>query len=498
MKDYSFGNYICALRTGLGLSQFQLGALVGVTDKAVSKWENGDAKPRVSTCYRLADILGVSISELLSCKQITVPARKELEKMSNKLWKEAYERLSIYGNTPPAECLSRLAAEETALRGTDAIHGFAVVGKMQEALQHQKKTMLVAGSINSSFTAWLFGATMVNPLHPHYRCPKCGSVVFSSDAENGFDLPARYCTCGEAYIRDGHNLPFDGYAKAERAGTHIEFRISEEALPIAVKTLLEFYDGKADILPVKMISSYNNETVDRYIILPEHKVKPALSEDGFWHVSMDDYWEWQDNETSFTFMISNQLNVLDEAVENMSLALPNPISLMTPGMAEMLFLHRCEKFGFFTDCLSSSEAHDYDLLLRIDALSHSTGAWTENGDQLVADGVASVREIPASREHIWHTVSKALISHNVHDNGLALMAMENSRRGLFYSQGVPNNLRTTLLSLGLPEWYPDYLTKVRYLFPMGHCVAYLLIDALIEWVAENTQADLTEAISNLK
>lgn len=76
MKDYGFGNYICALRTGLGLSQFQLGTLVGVTDKAVSKWENGDAKPRVSTCYRLAEVLGVSISELLSCKQITVPVPK--------------------------------------------------------------------------------------------------------------------------------------------------------------------------------------------------------------------------------------------------------------------------------------------------------------------------------------------------------------------------------------------------------------------------------------
>ena len=67
MKDYSFGNYICALRMGLGLSQFQLGNLVGVSDKAVSKWENGDARPRLATCYRLAEVLGVNINELLSC-----------------------------------------------------------------------------------------------------------------------------------------------------------------------------------------------------------------------------------------------------------------------------------------------------------------------------------------------------------------------------------------------------------------------------------------------
>lgn len=42
MRDYSFGNFISALRERCGLSQYQLGALVGVSDKAVSKWENGD------------------------------------------------------------------------------------------------------------------------------------------------------------------------------------------------------------------------------------------------------------------------------------------------------------------------------------------------------------------------------------------------------------------------------------------------------------------------
>ena len=62
----AFGNLITALRISRGFSQFQLGKLLGVSDKAVSKWENGNAKPRISTCYRLADILGVSLDELLA------------------------------------------------------------------------------------------------------------------------------------------------------------------------------------------------------------------------------------------------------------------------------------------------------------------------------------------------------------------------------------------------------------------------------------------------
>ena len=480
MKDYSFGNYICALRTGLGLSQFQLGTLVGVTDKAVSKWENGDAKPRVSTCYRLAEVLGVSISELLSCKQITVPARKEIERMNYKLWKEAYNRLSIYGDTTPVECLSRLAAEETALRGTDAIQSFAVAGKMQEALRANNATMIVAGSVNSSFAAWLFGGTNVNPLRPHYRCPKCGRVEFSANVADGFDLPIKHCTCGEEYVRDGHNIPFEGYAKAERDGTHMEFRISRKALPIAAKALQEFYEGKAELLPVKMVSSYNQQEVTRYTILPENKPKPALSEDGFWHISMDDYWEWQDNETTFTFLFNEKLDELDRVKDQLD-PIPNPVSLMTAEMAEKLFCNRSEAFSFFTETLPAKEVHDFDLVLRIDALSHSTGAWTENGDMLVSTGVATVRDIPAAREDIWDAVSKALVQHNVHDHGLALMIMENARRGLFYSQGISDSVKNSILALGLPKWYPGYLEKVRYLFPKGHCVAYLLVDVLTEW-----------------
>ena len=66
MRDYKFGNLICSLRIERGMSQFQLGKLLGVSDKAVSKWENGNAKPRISTCHRLADILGVSLDDLLA------------------------------------------------------------------------------------------------------------------------------------------------------------------------------------------------------------------------------------------------------------------------------------------------------------------------------------------------------------------------------------------------------------------------------------------------
>lgn len=66
MNDFEFGNFIYELRTKKGLSQSELGKLVGVSNKAVSKWETGAAKPRAEKLAKLAEALGVSIGELFS------------------------------------------------------------------------------------------------------------------------------------------------------------------------------------------------------------------------------------------------------------------------------------------------------------------------------------------------------------------------------------------------------------------------------------------------
>ena len=64
MNNYDFGNYLYTLRSAKGLSQSQLAQLLGVTNKAVSKWETGSAYPSAKLMYPLAKALGVSVEEL--------------------------------------------------------------------------------------------------------------------------------------------------------------------------------------------------------------------------------------------------------------------------------------------------------------------------------------------------------------------------------------------------------------------------------------------------
>ena len=64
MNNYTFGNYICQLREKKGLSQSELGKILGVSNKAVSKWETGASYPSTEMMLPLAQALGTTIEEL--------------------------------------------------------------------------------------------------------------------------------------------------------------------------------------------------------------------------------------------------------------------------------------------------------------------------------------------------------------------------------------------------------------------------------------------------
>lgn len=79
MENGKMGPFIRQLRKERGMTQRELAAALGVTDKAVSKWELGTSLPDVALLLPLAERLGVSATELLAGVPIQEAAAKTLE-----------------------------------------------------------------------------------------------------------------------------------------------------------------------------------------------------------------------------------------------------------------------------------------------------------------------------------------------------------------------------------------------------------------------------------
>lgn len=80
MNQKRIGEFISKLRKEKEMTQVELANHLGVTDRAISKWENGRGLPDLSLIRELCDILGISINELLNGEKIK---KEEYKKVSD-------------------------------------------------------------------------------------------------------------------------------------------------------------------------------------------------------------------------------------------------------------------------------------------------------------------------------------------------------------------------------------------------------------------------------
>lgn len=135
---------------------------------------------------------------------------------SEKILKETCEKNAAekYGTPLPDPIRERLDKELDSIIG----NGYAVMYVAAKMLVEKSMSdgYLVGsrGSVGSSFAATMAGITEVNPLAPHYICPKCKHLEWGDEQEYdcGVDMPEKVCPeCGTKMDQDGFAIPFETF-----------------------------------------------------------------------------------------------------------------------------------------------------------------------------------------------------------------------------------------------------------------------------------------------
>lgn len=181
----------------------------------------------------------------------------------------------MYGQKIPSIVRNRMEDELSII----IKHGYSSVYLISQKLTHKLYESgcitCTRGSVGSSLIAYLLGITEVNPLPPHYRCPKCKYSMFIIDGmyASGFDLPNKMCpNCGAEFIKDGHDIPhatflaFDGSRKPD---IDINFSGEQEVFYRCVQELM----GKDKVYGAGTIETVSYHEAQSYVDVYLRKMK---------------------------------------------------------------------------------------------------------------------------------------------------------------------------------------------------------------------------------
>ncbi|MDO4565141.1 MAG: PolC-type DNA polymerase III [Clostridia bacterium] len=440
----------------------------------------------------------------------------------------------IYGANLPPIVEARLERELKSIIG----NGYASLYLMAQKLVHKSLSdgYLVGsrGSVGSSFVATMAGITEVNPLPPHYVCPKCRHSDFDVDKSRYFigpDMPDRNCPeCGAPYKKEGFEIPFEVFLGFEGDKIpDIDLNFSGEYQPIAHKYVEEMFgrghafragtiSGIAERKGFECVYNYteksgrtlSNAEVERLckgclnvkattgqhpggiVIVPmEDEVYdytplqyPADKVGGRTITTHFDFHAMDDRLVKLDILGHDDPTAL-RMLQDLTGVDPQSIPADDPKTREIF--HTCEPLGVDLSELECSvgsigvpefgtgfvrQVLETTLPKTMEELIRISGL-THGTDVWLNNAEPLVKNGIAELNEVICTrddIMNYLIARDM-EAATSFKIMERVRKG----RGLTDEMERSMREKGIPSWFIESCKKIQYMFPRGHAVAYTMM-----------------------
>ncbi|MBP8613368.1 MAG: PolC-type DNA polymerase III [Firmicutes bacterium] len=426
----------------------------------------------------------------------------------------------IYGEKLPEIVEQRVNKELSAIIDNGFSSLYLIAVKMVEKSKSDGYLVGSRGSVGSSLVARLAGITEVNPLPPHYVCPKCCFSEFVSDTafHSGFDLPPAKCPkCGAELAKDGQNIPFEtfmGFKGEKVPDIDLNFSGEEQAeiFKFASKLL-----GKKNVYRAGTIGTIGTKTAFGFVkhygestgrvfrraeelrlskgiegvkrTTGQHPGGIMVIPQGMEVLDFTPLQYPADDRksgsitTHFDYSaISGHLVKLDilghddptvlkilhelTGLDPISIPMDDPETLRLFSGEDPDAVLGIPEFGtrFVRNMLLETKPKCFADLVRISGLSHGTDVWANNARELIRENLATLDQVIATREDIFLYLMELGL-----ESSLAFSIAEKVRKGMPLSDEDISMMK----SVSVPDWYIDSCKKITYLFPKAHAVAYV-------------------------